>query len=254
MKTCISKCLLSSLLISISFFSSAEDPFPHRDEFSDVPVMEMSEFKRNFAKLFIVDVRSNLEFDVLHIIGATHLPMSNSMFVKSVRKLRPTGATIVTYCNGHACKKSYQAARRLIRAGIENVVAFDAGIFEWIQAAPGMAVLLGKATFDLNEIIQDSDLQKRFLPREQFLADAMTKNSLLIDVREPIQRQETKPLIGSRQIPIDKFKKVLTSEHLKNRDLYIVDAVGKQVRWLQYYLEMIGYDNYHFLQGGAENL
>ena len=37
----------------------------------------------------------------------------------------------------------------------------------------------------------------------------------------------------------------------ENRPLYIYDAVGKQVRWLQYYLEAEKISNYYFMKGGA---
>ena len=30
-----------------------------------------------------------------------------------------------------------------------------------------------------------------------------------------------------------------------------MDAVGKQVQWVQYYLEMNGYKNYYFLDKGV---
>ena len=33
--------------------------------------------------------------------------------------------------------------------------------------------------------------------------------------------------------------------------LLLFDQVGKQIKWLQYYLEEYGYTNYMFLDGGA---
>ena len=54
---------------------------------------------------------------------------------------------------------------------------------------------------------------------------------------------------------MDKFipnfvqKKVNQDKHL-----FIFDQVGKQVRWLEYYLVENGYQNYTFLKGGATSV
>mgnify|MGYP003502318962 FL=1 len=37
----------------------------------------------------------------------------------------------------------------------------------------------------------------------------------------------------------------------KGNQLLIMDAVGKQVEWIQYYLEAGGYTNYYFLDKGV---
>ncbi len=191
---------------------------------------------------------------MLHMSGATNIPMSNINFEKAVTSAHSKNITIVTYCNGHTCKKSYQAARRLIAVGLTNVAAFDAGIFDWIQEVPSKAVLLGRSPAHIKDIILEPELQNRLLPSKKFFADSAIDKALLIDVREPIQRQASKPIPGSRQIPIDQFKKVLNAGTLDGYNLYIVDAVGKQVRWLQYYLKEIGFKNYYFLEGGSESL
>jgi hypothetical protein len=52
--------------------------------------------------------------------------------------------------------------------------------------------------------------------------------------------------------PIDDFiKRVVKKGLLQDSTLLIFDQVGKQVRWLMYYLEASGYTNYYFLSGGA---
>ena len=40
----------------------------------------------------------------------------------------------------------------------------------------------------------------------------------------------------------------------RDKTLLIFDQVGKQVRWLEYYLVANGYKNYYFLAGGATSV
>ena len=48
---------------------------------------------------------------------------------------------------------------------------------------------------------------------------------------------------------LNKFIKKAKAE---NKTLFIYDAVGKQVRWLQYYLEQQNAGRYYFMKGGAQ--
>ena len=43
---------------------------------------------------------------------------------------------------------------------------------------------------------------------------------------------------------------LINKGEFKEKQLLILDAVGKQVEWLQYYLEGKGYTNYLFLDKG----
>lgn len=232
---------------------NADDSFPYRETYRDIPIIELSDLINEYDKVFIVDVRSQLEFDVVHIDNAVNISISNQGFEAKVQMQQPAGTKIITYCNGHTCKKSYKAARRLIKAGLENVYAFDAGIFDWIQATPDKSVLLGKQPADLSKLIPKSQYLEHVLDAEQFQSQAKTNNAMLIDVRDSFQRKD-KVLQGSRSVPVDRFHNWLIAGNGKDQTLYIVDAVGKQVKWLQYYLIKYGYENYYFLNGGIASL
>lgn len=237
----------------ISFSAHADDPFPYREAYSDVPVIELTDLIAEHDKVFIIDVRSQLEFDVVHIDSAVNISISNQGFESNVKKQDTAGMKIITYCNGHTCKKSYKAARRLISAGVENVYAFDAGIFDWVQANPDKSVLMGKQPADLSKLIPKSDYVAHVLGSEQFLSQAKESKGMLIDVRDSFQRKG-KALQGSRSVPVDRFHKWLIAGNGKDKTLYIVDAVGKQVKWLQYYLIKYGYKDYYFLKGGIASV
>lgn len=59
-------------------------------------------------------------------------------------------------------------------------------------------------------------------------------------------------MAGVRGIPLEVFiPSFVAKKANQDMTLLIFDQVGKQVKWLQYYLEEYGYENYHFLEGGA---
>jgi rhodanese-related sulfurtransferase len=79
---------------------------------------------------------------------------------------------------------------------------------------------------------------------------------MVIDVRDHIQRAKKLPgLKKVKTIPLDAFiPNFIQKKANQDKHLYIFDQVGKQVRWLEYYLVANGYKNYHFLAGGATSV
>lgn len=248
------KVLTLFCLSTFSILTYADDSFPYRSDYSDVPIIELSDLTNESDNVFIIDVRSHLEFDVIHITKSVNIPMSNLGFELKVKEQHTAGTKIITYCNGHTCKKSYKAARRLIAAGLENVYAYDAGIFDWAQANPDKSVLMGEQPTEPSKLIPKSELLPKMLDSESFLSQANGDNAILIDVRDNFQREDSQDLKKSRSVPVDRFYKWLKAGNGKDKTLYIADAVGKQVRWLQYYLVEFGYENYYFLKGGVASL
>ena len=58
-----------------------------------------------------------------------------------------------------------------------------------------------------------------------------------------------------KAIPLNKFIPNFVSKKVhQNKPLFIFDQVGKQVRWLEYYLVENGYTEYYFLAGGATSV
>jgi hypothetical protein len=59
---------------------------------------------------------------------------------------------------------------------------------------------------------------------------------------------------GIRNIPLDPLLELVTSRIWTEKRLLFFDAVGKQVRWLQYFLESYDYFDYAFLDGGIRSI
>ncbi len=251
--------LVSILVLVWPYPAASATDFPLREKYPDVETISTQELAAGFASFTIVDVRSVLEFDVIHIAGAINNPVARSTFAGHLEEISngDRSHAWVFYCNGHTCAKSYKSARIAKENGYTAVRAYDVGIFEWTNAHPDRAVLLGESPVDPADLISKAAFEQRSLAADRFIAGAQDPDAVLIDLREPMQRKRT-PDFGTKRpqnfymakiasrLPVASFQKRMTG-----KTLYIFDATGKQVRWLQYHLERHGYQNYYFLNGGV---
>lgn len=250
---------MTFILFVVSSLFAAE--FPLREKYPDVKPITLEDLNANYDSTLIIDVRSKEEFDVIHVKTAKHVPVTKKSFLADLEKVRGKGEStkIAFYCNGHTCAKSYKAADKAAGAGFENIYCFDAGIFEWASTYPEKSALLGKSPVDPAKLISKDALNAKKLGWADFTAKAKESNSIVIDIRDPFQRAKASGLPqnksvvlkGVRSIPLDRLTKLLAKGEFKNKQLLVFDAVGKQVRWLQYYLEEGGYSNYAFLAKGV---
>ena len=258
------KNLLLSLGILLSLFSStsilANEGFPGRAEFPEIPLYQKSQLFDNLNKVVIVDARSSLEFETLRIKGAVNIPIASKTFVKKIKALRKTTRKpIVFYCNGRSCYKSYKASKAALKSGVRNVFAYDAGGFEWATTYPKHSVLLGTSPMDPSKIIPKSKLTARFLTPRTFTETARSaprSKILVLDVRDMYQRAGVGYFTGlEKWVSLDdqkKLTKYLNKAINEKRTLFIYDEAGKQVRWLQYTLEQANIKNYYFMKKGAK--
>ncbi|MGD8560108.1 MAG: rhodanese-like domain-containing protein [Gammaproteobacteria bacterium] len=239
---------------------SAGDEFPGRVKYPDIPYIELDDLyaKQLRNEVYIVDARSNYEYETLRIKGAVNIPVANEdAFVQEVTQLRQkTDKPIVFYCNGHTCMKSYIATDRAMKAGVDDVIAFDAGIFDWTKKYPKQAVLLGNSPVNPNQLIAKKHFKSRLLDPDTFSSYVMdTRDRIVVDVRDKFQRAGVGFYPGiERWAALDDRKKLqryIQRAKRENKTLFIYDEVGKQVRWLQYALEEAGVRNYYFMEKGA---
>lgn len=242
----------------MSSFGYAED-FPYRQNYPDVPIIGLNDVRSGYEKgeIIFVDARTKMEFDTIHIRDAVHIDFSTQQFLSTLQELGTSNPQkkIIVYDNGITCLKCYIAVQDAMDEEMNNVYAYDGGVQAWAEAYPAETILMGK---------QIQDGQKEIIPYDQYLKisldfDTFTQKiadsptAQVIDARDPIQRTKKLPrLENAMPIPLDKLiRNVITKGHLKNNQLFIFDQVGRQARWLMYYLEKEGYQNYYFLAGGA---
>ena len=246
-----------TLILVFSTFALALE-FPYRKDYPDLATIDSETLYAQYeaSQIIIVDVRSVIEYDVIHPVGAIHIPLASKDFVKRVKALhmKNPNKKIAFYCNGVTCLKSYKAAQKAQEAGIKNCYAYDSGIPIWASVYPGKTLLVGKVLVDPEkQLIPKSKFKQRCLPYRKFKSQAKSRKAMVVDVRDHIQRSEKLPGLEKVMfIPMNKFIPNFV-ERKVNRDntLLIFDQVGKQVQWLEYYLVENGYKDYYFLSGGA---
>jgi len=251
----IIKILLFPLLLLHATQPWAEEEFPVRGLFPKVKTMELDVLYNQRNDVVIFDVRSSYEYETLHIKGARHLALDDRDFVATLVRLRSKESRpLVFYCNGHTCKKSYEAAQKAMHGHIDNVYAYDAGIFVWTKAHPDEAVLLGKSPVDPARLISKQKLEAHMLEPEAF-GRRVGSDTIVLDIRETMQKSALNLFpMRQRSVALDnnKLKNYVEQAKRENKTLMIYDAVGKQVRWLQYYLEEEKVKEYYFMKGGAK--
>lgn len=249
--------ILFFLLISLMAMTClADDEFPNRMLYPETTPISLEKLKATKNDVTIVDVRSFYEYNTLHIKDAINIPLNANNFMEEIQAIKPSAdKPVVFYCNGKTCKKSYKAALRVIKGKIPAVLVYDAGIFDWARAYPEESVLLEKPLNNAGKLISSDYLKAHMLEHNDFIKKARTDKSIILDIRDPVQR-EGMMIFSHREnvVPLDNNKLQRYVDQAKNegKSLMIYDAVGKQVRWLQYYLEEQGVKDYYFMKGGAD--
>jgi len=230
--------------------------YPGRVKYPDVKFIELDDLHKQKNDVIIIDARSSYEYETLRIKGALNISLSSKTFGEELEKIRKdTSKPIVFYCNGKTCMKSYKAVRQAKFFKIDDVMAFDAGIFDWAKSYPGEAVLLGESPINPKNLISKSELKKHMLKPADF-GRRVGSGTMVLDVRDLRQREAIGFFPGyERRVGLDDGKKLLkyiNRAKSQGKTLLVYDEVGKQVRWLQYTLEKAGLKSYYFMDGGAK--
>ncbi len=241
-------------LFSVDLFALTDnDFFPLREKYPEVRPITTKALDEQFDNVLIVDVRSKFEYNVAHVNGAFLLPFDKKTFGVKLTSLRDKRdkMPLVFYCNGHTCAKSYKASQLSLSLGFENVFVYDSGIFDWMNAHPQRATLMGITPAIKDNILPNKEFAERLVNFDTFVKESRKDNSFVIDIRDPFQRTLVPDIPEIKNIPLDPLLKLINSGVWIEKKLLFFDAVGKQIRWLQYYLEHNGYYNYAFLNKGV---
>jgi len=253
------KKLLLALLLALTglvqpLANAANDEFPFRVRYPDVSIMTTDELTKRFNEVLVIDVRSKYEYDTLHVKDAVSVPLKTGFGDKMVQLRDKHKKPFVFYCNGKTCLKSYDAALLAAKARLDNIYAYDAGIFDWAKAQPEKTVLLGRSPIKPEDMIDKKRFQARLLDPKDFAARVGDK-SVVLDVRDRVQRDTALFPFKEQRAQLDELKKidvVIEDAKANKKTLLVYDQTGKQVEWFQYYLENKGVKDYYFMKGGAQ--
>ena len=247
-------------LLSTSMAHANSDEFPGRKEYPEVRIYSKEHLNNKFSQVLIIDTRSKYEYDTIHINSAINIPVSSPDFAEQVKEVRKTSyKPIIFYCNGRTCFKSYKAATAAIKNKISDVYAYDAGMFEWAKSHPDKTTLLGQTPINPADLLSKSVLKSHSLSPLKFseMAYKMKDKAKIIDIRDITQRANGIGYFTGMEYWIslnrkDQIINSLRDASKKGKTLLIYDAVGKQVRWLQYTLEREKIKDYFFMEKGAD--
>lgn len=257
---------LTGLLLAVSLawpMSGSAEDFPLRDKYAQagVETIETEELAEALDDYAVVDARSQYEYETLRVQGAHSIPLASGDFSEGVRALaEETDKPLVFYCNGVTCAVSYKAALKAEGAGLTDSLVYDAGIFAWAQANPDRTELLGETLGDPNKLISDAQFERHVLAEDPFFSRIeRSEDPIIVDIRNRDQRAGISLFqMQDRHIPLttdnSELDALIRTAKTEGRPMFFVDATGKQVRWLQYYLEEKGVPEYWFLKDGVSSV
>ena len=248
--------LLGTLLVSTTIAEELSQ-FPLRSKYFYLQPMETGELAEMLDNAVVVDSRNRLEFEVVHIRGAHHVDVGNMtsdglLALRSRQDARP----LVFYCNGITCSKSYKAAEKAQQWGFGNVRVYDSGIFHWASKRPTDTMFFGKPlnAATKKRLLDNADFDAANISPSEFAQRLRTGDFVVIDLREEHERDERlMKLPNTRILSMEELVAELRKPQgsLPHKNLLIFDNVGKEVRWIQYYLEELGITDYFFMNGGV---
>ncbi|MFH1756267.1 MAG: rhodanese-like domain-containing protein [Candidatus Latescibacterota bacterium] len=112
-------------------------PSAHISDSSGTALMSLAKVKAlaNSPDAFIIDARSEEEYNEGHIPGALNVPHDRFVeFYDYVSETIPMDATVVCYCRSVTCDFSDHLAKELRILGYERVFIFREGWEAWVEA------------------------------------------------------------------------------------------------------------------------
>ncbi len=106
----------------------AEQKLPEKAQYTDVSVQQAKEMIDR-GDVFILDVRTQEEYDAGHIKNSTLIPLQ--VLDKRLNEL-PRDGKILVYCRSGS--RSAQASQILVNNGFKEIYNMKGGIMDWTNA------------------------------------------------------------------------------------------------------------------------
>jgi len=246
------------IMVAVGLAGGVDD-FPLRKKYPQLEPITTSELAKSrlLGEAVVIDVRTEAEYDVMHIKGAGNIPHILTDETHSALKSAAEKAHLylVFYCNGGTCSKSYKAAELASLEKFKGVRNYDAGIFEWAEAFPEETVFFGEPMTAANakeKLIPESDFKKVLVDTATFIDMAKGGKYEVYDIRDSREKAEYPiNLPNKKEATIDQLQQLLKEGKFPKSNVLLLDNVGKQVIWAQYYLNRFGVKDYYFLSGGV---
>lgn len=119
----------------------------------NVPVIspqQLSERARSAAPLHLIDVRTPVEFQEVHVDFARNIPLDQLDAKQSPFAALPPDEAVYVICRSGG--RGRQACEKLLAAGLNNVVNVEGGTQAWVAA--GLPVIRGRKCISLERQVR----------------------------------------------------------------------------------------------------
>ncbi len=244
------------MLLATVAACEAADNFPLRTDYKDVVVISQQQLARQLTDYTIVDVRSALEYEILHIQGALNVEFDNWQFHHKIKSLyAQQRKPLVFYSGSSNCRDAYQAVLMM-----HNIVpdaalfTYDGGIGEWTDTNLRRTVYRGQFPANARDLIKTDQYREHLLPPMKF-ENKIASRYVVLDIRTHQEREGVGLFFGHEQWvginKYDKLTKFLKKVKASGKPLLVFDNNGDKTRLLQYELQRLGIKEYFFMAGGA---
>lgn len=230
--------------------------FPLRPFFPTVVTINTHQLFEMYSDAILIDVRSEFEFEVIHINEAENISLSEINFIGKIRvtsNVNPL-TPLVFYCNDSNDKTAFMAALLAQSAGLGNILVYDAGIFPLLALAPEKISLMANTPARQDLVIPKELYDEVRIGFDAFRQQSYGKSALVIDIRDTFEDNKEPQFDEIRHIPMESFLKAVSNRIWAEKKLLIFDQTGEDTQWLQFFLQANGYFNYVFLRGGVDAL
>jgi len=112
---------------------------------------ELAERSKNGAKIDLIDVRTPIEYQEVHIAIARNVPL-NQVDPAALMRARNGSSNEPLYFICRSGSRGQQACEKLVKAGFSNVVNIEGGTMACVEA--GLPVVRGKKVISLERQVR----------------------------------------------------------------------------------------------------
>lgn len=254
---------LGGIAVAIAFASfffargNAEDrPSDAARLFDGIEVISSPDLAPILDRAVVIDARSWLEHEVIHIARAFHLPARDLRRgdIQTLLDANP-GAVLVFYGSDAKSEPAWRAAHLALGWGFQPVHVLDGGVFEWAREAPEETIHFGaRLTRETVEeaLITDEEHNAVSISAERVAALARTGRYAVYDLRTRQDRAEHSLLIPRlTRVSVERAVRFLDRGIIfPESGMIFIDADGTSTRTLHYWLRHHGKRDFYFLDGG----
>lgn len=101
----------------------------------ELSLTEFEEFCRNNPHALAINVQPEDKYNLGHIPNTVNVPLASADFIHKISTMAPQkDQPLIVYSETAESGESMNAAEQLIKAGYNNVMNFNGGLNEWVNA------------------------------------------------------------------------------------------------------------------------